>query len=137
MSTDGRTMGLLEGRTAVVTGGAEGIGFATAERFGAEGARVVLRDLHGGSTEAAAQKLGGPDITRAIRCDVRPPADVQCLSAMTEAMPQRIWDVKLAEVPMGRAGERGDIAAVAGFLGCDLSSYMTGTVLEVTGGRHM
>ncbi len=26
-------------------------------------------------------------------------------SAMTEAMPQRIWDEKLAEIPMGRAGE--------------------------------
>ncbi|WP_131830456.1 SDR family NAD(P)-dependent oxidoreductase, partial [Mycolicibacterium diernhoferi] len=32
-------MGLLDGRTAVITGGAQGIGFAIAERFVAEGAR--------------------------------------------------------------------------------------------------
>ena len=58
-------------------------------------------------------------------------------SAMTEAMPQKIWDAKLAEVPMARAGEPAEIASVAVFLACDLSSYMTGTVLEVTGGRHI
>ena len=38
-------MPLLDGRTAVVTGGAQGIGFAIAERYVAEGARVVLGDL--------------------------------------------------------------------------------------------
>ena len=58
-------------------------------------------------------------------------------SAMTEAMPQHIWDQKVAEVPMGRAGEPDEVAKVALFLACDLSSYMTGTVLEVTGGRHL
>ena len=58
-------------------------------------------------------------------------------SAMTEAMPQRIWDSKVAEVPMGRAGEPDEVANVALFLASDLSSYMTGTVLEVTGGRYM
>ena len=56
---------------------------------------------------------------------------------MTEAMPQRIWDSKVAEVPMGRAGEPSEVASVALFLASDLSSYMTGTVLEVTGGRHL
>ncbi|MDZ4268440.1 MAG: SDR family oxidoreductase, partial [Mycobacterium sp.] len=57
--------------------------------------------------------------------------------AMTEAMPQRIWDSKVAEVPMGRAGEPDEVANVALFLASHLSSYMTGTVLEVTGGRHL
>ena len=56
---------------------------------------------------------------------------------MTEAMPQRIWDAKLAEVPMGRAGEPSEVATVAVFLASDMSSYMTGAVLEVTGGRHL
>jgi 3-oxoacyl-[acyl-carrier protein] reductase len=38
---------------------------------------------------------------------------------------------------MGRPGEPDEVAKVALFLASDLSSYMTGTVLEVTGGRHI
>lgn len=246
-------MALLAGRTAVVTGGAQGLGFAIARSFVAEGARVVLADLDLDVTRAAAERLGGPDVAAAVRCDVTSGAEVDALvaaavdgfgrldvmvnnagitrdatlrkmteqqfdeviavhlkgtwnglraaaavmreqgsgaivnmssisgkvgligqtnysaakagivgmtkaaakelahlgvrvnaiqpglirSAMTEAMPQRIWDAKLAEVPMGRAGEPAEVASVALFLASDLSSYMTGTVLEVTGGRHI
>ena len=246
-------MALLAGRTAVVTGGAQGLGYAIAEVFIAEGARVVLGDLDPDRTREAANSLGGADVARAVRCDVTSAADVDALvaaavddfgrldimvnnagitrdatlrkmteeqfdeviavhlkgtwngtraaaavmreqgsgaiinmssisgkvgligqtnysaakagivgltkaaakelahlgvrvnaiapglirSAMTEAMPQRIWDAKLAEVPMGRAGEPREVATVALFLASDLSSYMTGTVQEVTGGRHI
>ena len=63
-------MSLLTGQTAVVTGGAQGLGFAIAERFIAEGARVVLGDVNLDATEAAAQSLGGDDVARAVRCDV-------------------------------------------------------------------
>ncbi len=57
---------------------------------------------------------------------------------MTEAMPERIWNEKLAEIPMGgRAAEPSEVASVVLFLASDLSSYMTGTVLEITGGRHI
>ena len=246
-------MALLAGRTAIVTGGAQGLGYAIAQQFIAEGARVVLGDLNIDGTRKAAEALGGPDVARAVRCDVTAAADVDALvaaalaefgsldvmvnnagitrdatlrkmteqqfdeviavhlkgtwngtraaatvmreqgsgaivnmssisgkvglmgqtnysaakagivgltkaaakelahlgvrvnaiqpglirSAMTEAMPQRIWDAKLAEVPMGRAGEPREVASVALFLASELSSYMTGTVLEVTGGRHI
>ncbi len=246
-------MSLLKGQIAVVTGGAQGLGFAIAERFVAEGARVVLGDVNTDGTEDAAKKLGGNDIAVATRCDVTDAAQVEALvntaverfggldimvnnagitrdatmrkmteaqfdeviavhlkgtwnglrtaatvmrenkrgaivnmssvsgkvglvgqtnysaakagiigmtkaaakelahlgvrvnaiapglirSAMTEAMPQRIWDQKLAEIPMGRAGEPSEVAKVALFLASDLSSYMTGTVLDVTGGRYM
>ncbi|OBK98138.1 3-oxoacyl-ACP reductase [Mycobacterium asiaticum] len=244
---------LLEGQTAVVTGAAQGLGFAIAERFIAEGARVVLGDVNLEATEAAAEKLGGAEVAVAVRCDVTQSDQVQNLiqtaidrfgdldimvnnagitrdatmrkmteeqfdqvinvhlkgtwngtrlaaavmrekkrgaiinmssvsgkvgmvgqtnysaakagivgmtkaaakelaylnvrvnaiapglirSAMTEAMPQRIWDSKVAEVPMGRAGEPSEVASVALFLASDLSSYMTGTVMEITGGRHL
>ena len=248
-----RRMALLAGRTAIVTGGAQGLGYAIAEVFVAEGARVMLGDLDLERNRAAAEALGGDDAARAMLCDVTSPAEVDALvtaaveqfgrldvmvnnagitrdatlrkmteeqfdeviavhlkgtwngtraaaavmreqgggaiinmssisgkvgligqtnysaakagivgltkaaakelahlgvrvnaiqpglirSAMTEAMPQRIWDAKLAEVPMGRAGEPREVATVALFLASDLSSYMTGTVLEVTGGRHI
>ena len=49
---------LLDGQTAVVTGGAQGLGFAIAERFIAEGARVVLGDVNLEATQAAAQEAG-------------------------------------------------------------------------------
>ena len=52
-------------------------------------------------------------------------------------MPQKAWDAKMAEIPMGRAGEPEEVAKVALFYASDLYSYMTGTVAEVTGGRLM
>lgn len=244
---------LLNARTAVITGGAQGLGLAIGQRFVAEGARVVLGDVNLEATEVAAKRLGGDDVALAVRCDVTQADDVDILirtaverfggldvmvnnagitrdatmrtmteeqfdqviavhlkgtwngtrlaaaimrerkrgaivnmssvsgkvgmvgqtnysaakagivgmtkaaakeladlgirvnaiapglirSAMTEAMPQRIWDQKLAEVPMGRAGEPSEVASVAVFLASDLSSYMTGTVLDVTGGRFI
>lgn len=246
-------MSLLTGQIAVITGGAQGLGLAIAQRFVDEGARVVLGDMNLDATRAAVDKLGGDAVARAVRCDVTDSGDVDALiaaavdgfggldimvnnagitrdatmrkmseddfdqviavhlkgtwnglraaaavmrenkrgaivnmssisgkvgmvgqtnysaakagivgmtkaaskelaylgvrvnaiqpglirSAMTEAMPQRIWDSKVAEVPMGRAGEPDEVANVALFLASEMSSYMTGTVLEVTGGRHL
>ena len=74
-------MALLDGRTAVVTGGAQGIGFAIAERYVAEGARVVLGDLDPEATAAAVEKLGGRDVAAGVRCDVTNGADVEALIA--------------------------------------------------------
>ena len=97
-----------------------------------------------GQTNYSAAKAGIVGLTKAaakelahlgVRVNAIQPGLIR--SAMTEAMPQRIWDAKLAEVPTGRAGEPSEVASVALFLASDLSSYMTGTVLEVTGGRHI
>ncbi len=52
-------MGLLEGRTAVVTGGGSGIGRATCRRMAEEGARVAVLDVDGDSAEAVAHEIDG------------------------------------------------------------------------------
>ncbi len=70
---------MLSGQTAVITGGAQVLGFAIAERYVAEGARVVLGDRDIDATEAATEKLGGHTTAAAVRCDVTCAADVDTL----------------------------------------------------------
>ena len=61
-------MGQLEGKTALVTGAALGIGLAVATRFVREGARVVLADRNGDGAAAAAAALGAQ--ARALTMDI-------------------------------------------------------------------
>ncbi|WP_022884408.1 3-oxoacyl-ACP reductase FabG [Glaciibacter superstes] len=247
-------MGLLNGRTAVITGGAQGLGYAVAEAFVREGANVVLGDLNAKGVVTAAENLGVGPRAYGLPCDVTKEDNVdELISAakdrfgsvdvmvnnagitrdatmrkmtsdefdqvitvhlkgcwlgtraasrvmreqdtggsiinvssisgkvgmigqtnysaakagivgltkaaakevgfarvrvnaiqpglirtpMTDGMREDVMAAKLAEVPMGRAGEPSEVASVVLFLASDMSSYVTGTVLEIAGGRHI
>jgi 3-oxoacyl-[acyl-carrier protein] reductase len=52
-------VGVLDGRAAIVTGSARGIGRATAELFAEQGARVLINDLDGDVAEQAASEIAG------------------------------------------------------------------------------
>lgn len=70
---------LLTGRTAVITGGANGLGFAIAQAFFTQGANVVLGDLDGAAADAAALRLGPEDRAQGVACDVTSEEDVDRL----------------------------------------------------------
>ncbi len=69
--------GRLEGKVAVITGAASGIGAASARRFAAEGARVVVADLAGDEGQAVAGEVDGSF----VEVDVTDPAGVEALYA--------------------------------------------------------
>lgn len=71
--------GRFAGRVAVVTGGASGIGLASAKRLAAEGATVVIADLKGDAAQAAARdlELAGAPGAWGTTCDVSDEAQVQ------------------------------------------------------------
>ena len=68
--------GRLEGKVAIVTGGASGIGRATVELFEAEGAKVILADIQDDRGEAIAQT--SPNI-RYVHTDVTQERDIKAM----------------------------------------------------------
>ena len=63
-------MGSLEGQAVVITGAASGIGRAAAQRFAAEGAKLVIADVNEAVTEVAAAIVAGGGEARAVVADV-------------------------------------------------------------------
>ena len=64
-------------QVCIVTGGASGIGLATARRFGSEGARVVVADLHDAPAAADAVRASGAPDAWGATCDVSDEAQVE------------------------------------------------------------
>lgn len=73
----------LDGRVAVITGGAQGFGRAAAERFIASGAKVAIWDRDTALGDRTAVELG--DAVRAFGCDVTAPAAVDAARDATLA----------------------------------------------------
>ncbi|MEZ0366104.1 3-oxoacyl-ACP reductase FabG [Mycobacterium sp. pUA109] len=97
-----------------------------------------------GQTNYSAAKAGIVGLTKAaakevahhnVRVNAIQPGLIR--TPMTAAMPPEIFAEREAAVPMKRAGEPAEVAGAVVFLASELSSYVTGTVLEVGGGRFM
>jgi len=94
-----------EGLTAVVTGGAGGIGRATAHLLAREGASVVIADVAKPAGEAAVATLGpAPGGMRFVHGDVSEPADVRALMEEAAGWTGGI-DVLVANAGILRAGD--------------------------------
>ena len=71
---------------ALITGGAQGIGYACAEAIAENGAKIVLSDINADGVEKAAERLGGGTV--AIACDMGAPATSPRCSTASKP----IWD---------------------------------------------
>lgn len=101
-------MGKLDGRAAVITGGASGIGEATVRLFVAAGARVVIADLQDAKGEALAKELGASAVYQ--RTDVTKDADVR---AAVERATREFGRLDCVYNNAGITGASGQIDAIS------------------------
>jgi 3-oxoacyl-[acyl-carrier protein] reductase len=81
--------------------------------------------------KSIAQEVG----SRGIRANAIAPGFIE--TAMTAALPEEVRKDWAAKIPLRRGGKPEDIANVALFLASDLSSYVSGQVIQVDGGMNM
>src|SRR5258706_568825 len=143
--------GRLEGRVAIITGATSGIGEATARRFAAEGARVVLAGRTVAKGEVLARDLGPRAVFQ--RADVTREADIAALvdtalgsfgrldclfsnaGAPTGRRKEKREKGPAPPPPLPRPGRAADGATAALFPPSDESSFVTCHALVVDGGR--
>ena len=98
-------MARLDGKVALVTGAASGIGEGTVQRFVAEGARVVMADLQEDKGREVAKSLG--DAARFVRCDVTNEADIEA------AVDDAVSGFGQLDVMVNNAGIVGAVGSIA------------------------
>lgn len=81
--------------------------------------------------KSIAQEVG----SRGIRANAIAPGFIE--TAMTAALPDNVREEWCKKIPLRRGGKPEDIAEVAVFLASDMSSYVTGQVIQVDGGMNM
>ena len=84
---------------------------------------------------ALAKSIGQEIGSRGVRANAIAPGFIE--TAMTAALPEEVRKEWCQKIPLRRAGKVEDIANVATFLASDLSSYVTGQVIQVDGGMNM
>lgn len=84
-----------------------------------------------GFTKSVAKELG----SRNVRCNAIAPGFI--ITDMTDKLPDNVKDEWIKTIPLKRGGVPEDVANVSLFLASDLSSYMTGQVLQVCGGMSV
>lgn len=73
--------------------------------------------------------------SRGITCNMVAPGLIA--TDMTKDLPEKAREAMLASIPLGRAGQPGDVAQAVLFLASDNASYITGQVINVDGGMVM
>jgi NAD(P)-dependent dehydrogenase (short-subunit alcohol dehydrogenase family) len=111
LSSSGYNAGMnisFEGKVALVTGAASGLGLATAKAFAESGASVVLSDWNEKEVKAAAKDLGDQGYkVLAVRCDVSDDAQVEAMVKQTVAAFGRL------DAAYNNAGVQGALAETA------------------------
>ena len=83
-----------------------------------------------GFTKSIAQEFG----SRSIRCNAIAPGFIE--TEMTAKLPDDVRAEWINQIPLKRGGKPEDVANVATFLASDLSSYVSGQVIQVCGGMN-
>jgi len=84
-----------------------------------------------GFTKSLARELA----SRGITANAVAPGFVE--TAMTDALPEAVRDKMLGDIPLGRFGTAEEVAAAVAYLASDEAAYVTGQVLNVSGGLYI